>query len=202
MPVIMEPPGVWINGYGPRIGNLSIDQERLDVTTFGESKIPDPEWTYVDQNGHFHAWNLEVADRPKIFTADERFEIRTNAHSVEPGTYCEACEYGDTYSISLGWFCVLCAKKIPNPGLAPDPNPVTSAPGRKTWQIEFENQDGFPGLSRILQGQDQCSIRIPRIHAFGIASCSRFTWDGAAGEHGGWNFTLFGTSPLGRYGGK
>ncbi len=195
MALIMEPPGVWINGHGPRIGNLSIDQERLDVTTFGESKVPDPEWTYVDQNGHFHAWNLEEEGRPRIFTADERFEIRYGIH-------CDSCEERIEYEVSLGWFCVLCNEAIPNPGLAPDPNPVTSLPGRKTWEITFENQDGFPGLGEILQGQKQCSIRIPRIHAFGIASCSRFSWSGAAGEHGGWNFTLYGTSPLGRYGGK
>lgn len=184
--VVNDPPEIFINAIGPRAGRLSIETERIDVRTFGEKRIPDPKWNHTDRNGHFHAWNIAPNETPRIFTAEEKFEVRTNPHRGI-GEYC----------VSLGYFCVICNDSIPNPGMRPDPNPVDSIPGRTTWTVEFENQEGFPGLSGILNRGDSCTVRIPRIHAFGIAQCMKFTWTSE-----GWHFTLIGTSPLGLYGGK
>ncbi len=44
----------------PVRGTVTIEQERIDVTTERE---PDPDWDHLDSNGHLHRWDIGERDR-------------------------------------------------------------------------------------------------------------------------------------------
>jgi hypothetical protein len=159
---------------------LNIDQEALDVTTEYE---PDPDWAFVDTEGHFHAYSFDASGRSSLPTL-------TGSTITEP---CNGCDDADCEGFQrTEYHCLLCGD------LAAPRHRRTEGrktiPGRENWNLNFKTRELAASWS--YRGA-RCSIVLngfTREQLFGIATLDTMT------QHiGGWltvGFTAAG--PLGR----
>ena len=137
---------------GPDVpADLTITQDQIDVTSALATK-PDPEWTYVDQRGHFHAYD-EDGKLPTLRTRIERTPCPGGCD--DPGC--------DGYTVTHH-HCVICGEEV-EPRRVHDFEPKT-VPGLTHWTLVVDQ--GIP------QGQ-QVSVRVRSgapadpIEVFGVA---------------------------------
>ncbi len=131
--------GISIDG-GPIVaGAIDVHQEWIDASTMTASK-PDPNWTYVDAHGHFHAYDddgklptLETKSRHIELSDAEDQQNYDNAHDemLDPDDY----EIYEGYDEQF-FACRICGEEI-EPKRVPD-NPERMIPGRKSWTVEVE----------------------------------------------------------------
>lgn len=108
-----------IDNEPPTKGEFSIHVEEVEVSSFGSD--PDPHWTYIDANGHFHAYTADMK-LPTLVVKDEWVE------------YEEPDEDGETgYSIRH-LHCAICNEEI-RPGRISAGGFRKFAPGRKSWSV-------------------------------------------------------------------
>lgn len=143
---------VFIDERGPYEGTLRVETEKIDITSGRTTYKDDPQWTFVDKAGHFHA-----------ITADGKFptlEAYVKRRPCPGGCGDPGCE-GE---IEGRYRCRLCRKRI-RPGRVVDR--VAGArrymPGVTTWTVTVPTQQEWP---------DDVTIRATsrNFEAFGIAT--------------------------------
>lgn len=126
----------YVNGIAVVEALLRIDHHRLDVTTEWE---PDPAWTHIDADGHFHAWSLGGKGDDRLPTLDaKRIEEPCNGRCDD-----EVCE-GYTRT---EYRCRMCGEVI-----EPRSRRTTGrryAPGLSQWSVDVEliAKDAMPLLN-------------------------------------------------------
>lgn len=110
-----------INGGEPVSAQLSVTQERLDIST--NLPKPDPRWTLTDAAGHFHA-RSEDGELPTL--------IRRMEH-IACG--CSDCA-GEGYDITH-FHCRVCDEEI-TPGTIAGPHYETM-PGVMSWELVVQD---------------------------------------------------------------
>lgn len=119
----MRTTSAYINGKPVIKADVSIDQDHIDITTEYE---PDPTWTHVDSNGHFHAYAAGNA----LPTLD--------AVSVEQpcdGEECGGVCGGEGYT-RTEYYCRIC-----NEIVEPKSRRTSGRkymPGLTSWYVEVE----------------------------------------------------------------
>lgn len=117
---------VTINGRSLISATLHIDQDYIDVTSSHER---DPDWTFVDLRGHFHAYS---SDGGKLSLPTLK--------GVEIWVPCEGCSSHDDEEVCSGYSriemrCVICDEPV-KPGMRETVGQKT-IPGRYSWRLEF-----------------------------------------------------------------
>lgn len=112
----------FVNGKPLLNCEVHVEVEQIDVTTMTE---PDPNWTFIDAAGHFHAYTKEFA-LPTL----KRVEVYVDADQVEglDEDYDE-----DDYAI-VELHCRICDENIV-PGTRPTMG-SKSVPGRMSWSVD------------------------------------------------------------------
>lgn len=121
---------IFINERGPYLGTLNIDTEVIDITSGMTTYKDDPQWTFVDKAGHFHA-----------ITRDGKFptlEAYTKTLPCPGGCGDSGCEG----TIEVRYRCRICGKRI-RPGRIVDQvgGMQRSMPGRTSWTVRIEHRE-------------------------------------------------------------
>lgn len=103
-------------------GRLFLEQQVDRMSTRGPK--PDPAWTFVDSNRHFHARSGD--SWPRLRSKEVKVPCDGSCGGV-----CEGQGYGRTE-----WSCRICGEVI-EPGLIPGPHDIF-VPGPKSWRVEVE----------------------------------------------------------------
>lgn len=153
-------------------GTLTIEVEEVDVTSMRPTYGPDPEWTYTDLAGHFHAWSSETL--PTL----ERVEVVIGRD-----------DEGDPIT-ERTYRCRACAEDI-------EPGRITvrrafereTMPGRSSWSVTVSIPHG-----RAIGYATRHSVRVMHLAGehFGFARGTALTDSGVA-----YSMTLIGDGPLG-----
>jgi hypothetical protein len=135
-----------IDNEPPTKGEFSIEVEQVEISSFGSD--PDPNWTFIDTHGHFHAYTADM----KLPTLDERAEWH---EYFEPDE-----ETGETGYTTLHLHCRICDEEI-RPGRIDRGGYRRFAAGRTSWTVRVNGEGAL---------RDKKSVRI--IHSdqmhFGI----------------------------------
>jgi hypothetical protein len=115
---------VSINGAEPLPCTFSVHHERIDVSSLTASK-PDMSWTFVDSQGHFHAYDHE-GKLPTI-TRREEF-VPYTFHGDEDQDEDEPDGYSEIHIE-----CGICGEKV-EPKRLPD-DPHKTIPGRTEYKV-------------------------------------------------------------------
>jgi len=151
-----------------------VETEQIDVTL--EFVIrPDPEWSFVDQQGHYHA-----------FTADDEHNILPTLR----GTFIEEAE-------SVVYRCRICNTEVKPKWTTQRSTHRTYAPGKMSWRVEL--RAGRPH-ARLLSEMNGTSVSV-RIEegdttVFGIGLLR--TIGAGVGDDGEikWSGCVYGNGPL------
>jgi hypothetical protein len=158
---------IFINERGPYLGELSIDIERIDITSGRDSYKPDPAWNTVCKAGHFHA-----------FTRDGKLPtLQAYEKQMPCNGMCSPSCGGEGWS-ETRYRCRACGKRV-KPGYVIDvPGGQTrTIPGLTTWRVTVRT---------MTQWNADVSVRavMPKKELFGIATprmvqggSDGFTWD-------------------------
>lgn len=116
---------IFVNEKGPRAGSLSIETELIDTTMAGPSYKPDPEWTFVDKAGHFHAFTHDG-----FLPTLERYEKHLNCDGSCAGV-CSDEGYTETR-----YRCRICRKRVKPAYVVKVPGGLPqSMPGLTAWTV-------------------------------------------------------------------
>lgn len=162
---------------GPGVpATLTVEQEQIEVRSLTATR-PDLRWEYVDQAGHFHAYDKDG----KLPTLETRFEqLPCPGGCDDPG--CEG------YTVTH-YHCAICGEEV-EPGRVPDP--LTFVPGRTSWTVEVEARVTDERVSvRLTTGAP-----LDPFEAFGVAARGNIRAEGGSGGVRVWT-TLHGVTPLG-----
>ena len=123
---LIGPPCTASVNNGPAVGaELTAEQEQIEITS-GTATKPDMRWEYVDQSGHFHAYDQDG----KLPTLHERIEqMPCPGGCDDPG--CEG------YTVTR-YHCSICGEEI-EPQRLPDLEPKYM-PGRMSWSVVVEQE--------------------------------------------------------------
>lgn len=113
-----------INDGDWRRAELTLSQNMHEVVS-GLPR-PDPAWQYVDEAGHFHAYD----EAGKLPTLDARQKKK------ECDGSCGGACVGDGYSVTV-YRCRICAKKV-KPGVLTGEH-TTMLPGLKDWGLTVDD---------------------------------------------------------------
>ena len=122
-----------IDNEPPTKGEFSIEVEQVEISSFGSD--PDPNWTFIDTHGHFHAYTADM----KLPTLDERAEWH---EYFEPDE-----ETGETGYTTLHLHCRICDEEI-RPGRIDRGGYRRFAAGRTSWTVR-------------VNGEARCATRSP-----------------------------------------
>lgn len=98
----------------PRI-SIEVKREEIPVDSLSPSKVPDPQWRYVDKKGHGHFWDgKELPTLKWVVTGTRWVGDEYDAYEVKDGEWrCTQCgetiepkkrtEYGPRYVSGLTW---------------------------------------------------------------------------------------------------
>lgn len=117
----------WINGEGGWPCQLRTETDRIDVST----NLPkaDANWSFVDSNGHFHAYNQRADDgRNRYPTLYERTEVRT-CDNADHDHECDGAHI-------THWHCAVCDEEV-KPGKIPGPH-YEYMDGLTSWQARIQ----------------------------------------------------------------
>ena len=133
----------YIDGTGVERVELRIDTERIDVSSDRATK-PDPQWTFSDAAGHFHAW----ASDGKLPTL-EPYQVPCDGMCRDP-----------EHTITV-YRCRICKASV-EPAVVSDAGPRSMA-GRTSYSVTV-----FGGQLRDIG--DEVSVRIVTGHreVFGV----------------------------------
>ena len=143
-----------INGGKPVPCGLSIEVDRIDVSTLTASK-PDPSWTFVDAAGHFHAFDHD-GQLPTIVRREELVVVESDEQEDGDDDFDEYSE--GSYTITHQ-DCALCGEEI-KPSHVPD-NPHRTIPGRTSYTLTLNSQ--------LPAGRFSVVVRTPERMFFGFA---------------------------------
>lgn len=128
-----------IDGRPPAAGIIDVHQEWIDVGTLSAQK-PDPDWTYLDERGHFHAWddegNLPTLDRRMRHidpVATDEIDDDPDPDDLDDDNYDD--DDRDGYEESF-YACRICGEEI-EPKYVPASRD-RKMPGLKSWTIEVD----------------------------------------------------------------
>lgn len=115
-------PTFYVDNRGPLPGNLRIDTD----VQWADSMLPapDPKWTHIDSNGHFHA----RGDDQTMPTLENRPEHVPCDGSCGTLGGCEG--YSESH-----WHCRICGEEC-EPGTIPGPHRVKIGE-TKQWTVEI-----------------------------------------------------------------
>jgi hypothetical protein len=168
---------IFVNEQGPFVGTLNIETERIDITMAGPSYKPDPEWTYVDKAGHFHAFT-EDGKLPTL----ERYEKHLNCDGSCAGV-CSDEGYTETR-----YRCRACGKRV-KPGYAVKvPGGAQQfMPGRTSWTVTVSGRTQWNAdvsVRAVAGGKEWFGLAHPRMVS--------------ADVHDGFTYDFIGLAELGR----
>lgn len=128
-------------------GEFSIDVAQIEVSSFSDE--PDPNWTFIDAAGHYHAYTADLK-LPTLITRDEWVAYE------EPDE-----ETGETGYMIRHLHCAICDEEV-QPGRRSGPE-RKFIPGRMSWTVTVE--------SSVARG-DRATIRVKSgdVLWFGIAT--------------------------------
>lgn len=181
---------------------LDIETEMVDVSTHGPR--PDPNWTHVDSNGHYHAY--DQADRlnhyPTLVEKSEYHRYDEDEPDAQPAE--EPSDEPDEDDEDDGWEwedreegwtetwyeCAICGDRI-EPGKKPGPFHEWK-PGLTQWHLEVQTTQPATALG------EKVSVRIPAQQPntqerFGIAMVTQAHYN----NRDGYTLELIGIGPLG-----
>lgn len=146
----------YIDGRPVETMTLDIEREYIDTTCLTE---PDPDWTFTDAAGHFHAMS-----KKRTYPTLER-----QSKTVEGSGRCCDDKECDTYyddSYTDVWLeCVLCHERIVPGSRTGQPSHI---PGPMSWSLTISGV--------WIEPEQRVNIRIDREGKpvmFGIAECMR-----------------------------
>jgi hypothetical protein len=115
---------------GPEVqGELFIEVEQVDVTP-GTKTRPDMAWEFVDDRGHFHAFDADG----NLPTLEARSEHRD---CTMPGEHDDDCE---GYYVTV-YTCSICGQIIEPQYVVTHPAPGSEfMPGRMHWNVEVHQE--------------------------------------------------------------
>ncbi len=105
---------------------LHIETERVDVTTRYE---PDPQWTFTDAAGHFHAYSFN--DRHSTLPTVNYITVQEPCNGCDDDN-CEGFERRE-------YHCLICSELV-----EPKTRKTTGRkyqPGLRTWRLDFRTSD-------------------------------------------------------------
>lgn len=115
--------------------SIGFDREEIEIASFSSYQAPDPNWKYVDSNGHGHFWVKE----------GEAWDVPTTEQIVI-GTYWVGDEYDGVEYEEKERRCLQCAEKV-KPGMRTEqakpvlgPTVVTVTIGDETFVM---NEDEY-----------------------------------------------------------
>lgn len=114
---------VTINNGAPVPGKLDIRTEMIEIRSLTATK-PDPNWTHIDEAGHFHAYGRD-GKLPTLIRS-----LRQVACGGECGD--SGCEGYETVEHE----CSICNAEVIPECVADDP--VKSIPGPTSWEVLVE----------------------------------------------------------------
>lgn len=107
---------VSIDGASPTPGTLTIERSYRIYEPSPDAVKADPEWTFVDPAGHFHAWAASTFgasdEKPSLPT------LRTEAIPVLCDGSCGIDSECEGYT-DIGYRCRICGAEV-EPGMLPD----------------------------------------------------------------------------------
>jgi hypothetical protein len=167
---------VFVNGASAGVGELMV--ERNDEVVWSRGPRPDKAWTFVDANGHFHAYDQgdEQRSYPTLRATSEHRECN--------GSCGGACE-GEGYDVTV-YSCLACGEVI-KPGLIEGEYSI-SIPRPYEWSARA----GLPAGMTSFPGSDLVSIRLNQHFGFAYMTDMRIDFDGRGSA------LYVGTGPLGR----
>lgn len=188
----LTPTSITLDGKPCHLGarvELWAEREVIDVSSATPLYGPDPDWTYVDAHGHFHAWSAEWSNGEEpswILPTLEQREVQL-AYVLD-GDGGEGDEWTERR-----WFCRVCDEQV-EPGTKVEESSRTTKtliPGRKTW--------GVRGVIVPVEHFDHIGSRVIRIadnsaEFWGVVLAPD-QWDSGDGYV---RVDLIGSGPLGR----
>lgn len=140
------PPTIYVNGreFGRHLeGTVTIEQEMIDTPSLGGVFRPDPDWTHLDPEGHFHAASHEHGPmKPKRL--DEQFptlDRRTNWDRDD-----------DDEDPREWWQCKICGAEV-TPRMIRTSDLHARTPGRIIWKVDLAACCGAADALRDLHGK-------------------------------------------------
>lgn len=124
---------IFINERGPYRGTLTVETEAIDITSATTTYKDDPQWTFVDKAGHFHA----VTGAGKFPT----LEAYTKTLPCPGG-----CDDPDCEGVTEARYrCRICRKRV-KPGRVVDQAGgwKRTMPGRTSWGVSVETVEPPP----------------------------------------------------------
>lgn len=115
--------GIYLNNLGPYEYTMRQDTDLIDVTTLGDKLDIDPEWFHIDENGHFHAFNMDNQLTPTLKYVTE---------TIETGEWLD--------SVTAEHRCIICNVKVePNYIVTAKP-PIETVPGMTTTTFDIRTR--------------------------------------------------------------
>lgn len=150
-----------IDNGEPVSGSLEIEQNYETIESLYGTK-PDPAWEFIDEAGHFHAYD----------TAGELPTLDGRARHVNCDGSCGGVCGGEGYNVT-DWHCRICDQLI-EPGQVDDRGPHQIATWR-SWAVVVESE-------RTIEGRVTVRIRMGDRVLFGVADASTTTITHALGR--------------------
>lgn len=118
--------------------SLAVTTQAIEVSSFSGTSSPDLAWTFVDEAGHFHAFDHDG----KLPT----LETRTVWHAYEEPDE----DTGETgYEVSTS-HCILCGEEVNAKYVTSFDPGRRLAPGRTEWKLTF-TADAPPRFSAVVR---------------------------------------------------
>jgi hypothetical protein len=150
--------------------------EIIDVTSSTATK-PAMGWTLVDDQSHFHAYDLK-GELPTLIG---------RARHIDCDGSCGGVCGGEGYDI-VEYFCVLCDQQI-EPERISDTG-QKSIPGRMKWQARVQSE-------KEVSGKVTVRVVIGDMTMFGVAEARTDAWSSGP-DPVAFTTRLYGISPLGK----
>lgn len=123
----------FVNGKSLINCELNIEVEQIDVTTMTE---PDPNWTFIDAAGHFHAYTKDFA-LPTLKRVEMFVAVEPDTDDDDEPVAGELDEFWDEGEADYSYtelHCRICDENIV-PGTRSTMG-RKSVPGRKSWSVD------------------------------------------------------------------
>lgn len=158
---------IFINERGPHLGTLNIETEAIDVTMGRDTYKLDPQWTFVDKAGHFHA----VAEDGKLPTL-EQYEKHLNCD----GSCAGACS--DEGYTETRHRCRACRKRVKPAYVVDVPGGMKRVmPGLTSWVATVRTRTAWTAdvsIRATARGRTMFGLASPRMVQ---ADADCFTFD-------------------------
>ena len=171
--------GIHINDGPGWAGQLRIEVERIDISSAGPK--PNERWSFVDADGHFHAYYESKDPWPTLHKRIEVVPCSVEDHD-------EDCGGANT----THWHCLICDEEI-TPGMIPGPH-YGSMAGMTSWEVQV--QVPVESINALMGKQVSFRMESAGGEAWGVAQ----VMGGMEYRSGdpSVSLTMVGVSPLGR----